>query len=130
MFRLFSRPATAAALILALLLAAAPCTAGLLQDGEQALQKGDRESAQRLFTEVFEAGDPAGAFGLGVLYFEGREQGDMEQAAHWFRVAAQASGTPKKGWGPGCTGFHWPPVWLGQSRTSSSVPPRSRGRCL
>ena len=90
MIRVFYFPAYAAMLILWLLLAAVPCAADLLQEGEQALQNGDRENARLLFTRAFEAGDPAGAFGLGVLYDQGQGEGDMEQSAHWFKIAAEA----------------------------------------
>ncbi len=73
---------------------AAAAAVDLLRQGEQAMQEGDRATARRLFQQAADAGDPVGAFGLGVLHFQAGGDDELQASVRWFRVAAEQGHAP------------------------------------
>ena len=90
-------PITKGVLLTVLLLAsyALKLQADLLTEGRRLQEDGKHQEAARLFSNAALAGDPIGAYGLGVLYFKG--QGvpkDLEQSNHWFLIASEKDYAP------------------------------------
>jgi TPR repeat protein len=81
-------------LAFALTLSAAPVAADPFEDASAAFNRGDYETAARLFHPLAEQGDAAAQYNLGVMY--GKGQGvprDDVLAYMWFNLAA-AQGDP------------------------------------
>ena len=81
-----------AALVLSLSLAA-PVLAGPYEDGQAAYNRGDYETALRLWLPLAEQGDAIVQFNLGLLYYWGRgglqdSVQDYVEAHKWFNLAA------------------------------------------
>jgi Sel1 repeat len=75
---------------LSLTLEALPAAArDLLAVGSELLHQGHAQQAFKLFSQAAAAGDASGAYGLGVLYLEGKGViRDPRRSAQWFRRAA------------------------------------------
>jgi TPR repeat protein len=64
--------------------------AGLLEDGIAASERGDFETALRLFRSAAEQGDAAAQNNLGFMYESGRGVAqDYQEAVKWYRLAAE-----------------------------------------
>ena len=64
--------------------------ADLLAEGQALVVNGQAERAAELFKRAAEAGDPQGAYGLGVLYSEGSGvPKDPKLSMRWIRTAAE-----------------------------------------
>lgn len=69
--------------------------ADVLVQGRELQNEGRLDDAFKLFSDAAAGGDPAGAYGLGVLYYQGTGvPKDMEKSSHWFRVAAEKGHAP------------------------------------
>ena len=67
----------------------------LLDQGAELQRQGKLQEAVKLFSDTAEVGDPVGAYGMGVLYFQGKGvPKDMEKSSHWFQIAAQKGYAP------------------------------------
>src|SRR6516162_11000778 len=78
-------------LIIVLLLTASgsDVSAGPLEDGIAAYQRGDFAAALRLFQPLAEQGDASAQSNLGVMYEQGRGVAqNYREAMRWFRLAA------------------------------------------
>ena len=65
-------------------------TAGLIEDGESAIQREDYTLAMRLFRPLAEQGNAWAQSYLGVAYRDGKGvRQDYEEALKWFRKAAE-----------------------------------------
>jgi len=61
----------------------------LLDQGAELQRQGKLKEAVELFSAMADVGDPVGAYGLGVVYFQGRGvPKDMVQSTHWFGISA------------------------------------------
>ncbi len=77
-------------IILALSLGASATAGGLLREGSRLIRDGQAEQALQLFQSASEAGDPAGDYALGVLYFQGTGvKQDLIKSSRYFLKAAQ-----------------------------------------
>jgi TPR repeat protein len=81
---------------LALLLGLQSLQADELLDRGAALQRqGKLKEAAELFSAKAKVGDPLGAYGMGVVYFQGKGVPmDMAQSTHWFGIAAEQGYAP------------------------------------
>jgi TPR repeat protein len=80
----------AALLAFALTLSAVPVAADTIDDAIAAHNRGDYETAERLFRPLAEQGDAVAQYNLGDLYHNG--QGvpqDYAEAVRWYRMAAE-----------------------------------------
>jgi hypothetical protein len=78
-----------------LLALASPASCDLLEQGAELERQGRLEDLLRLFRNAAKAGDPAGAYGLGVLYFQGTGvDRDPQRSTEWFLTAAQQGYVP------------------------------------
>lgn len=76
-------------LVAGLVVAAGSVLAGPYEDGMEAVNRQDYETAVRLWQPLAAAGDANAQYGLGVLYTDGDGvPKDPAQAALWFRKAA------------------------------------------
>jgi hypothetical protein len=67
----------------------------LLDEGAQLQRQGKLQEALELFSGTAEVGDPVGAYGMGVLYFQGTGvPKDMVQSTGWFQIAAEKGYAP------------------------------------
>ncbi len=79
-------------LLVAALLAPLPALAeNLLRQASELIEEGKEQQALDLFTKAAGAGDPAGDYGLGVLYFQGTgvEQSIEKSTQHFEKAAKQ-----------------------------------------
>ena len=61
-----------------------------LQEGLEAVEQGDHESALQQFLALAEKGDAKAQFNLGLMYVKGEEVAqDQGEAERWFRMAAE-----------------------------------------
>ena len=92
-----SRRATAVLLCALTLLARSHSLSAdeLLDQGAELQRQGKLKEAVELFSDTAKVGDPVGAYGMGVLYFQGKGvPKDMEKSTHWFQIAAQKGYAP------------------------------------
>jgi TPR repeat protein len=84
----FLRVATASALIVAASLGGS-ATAGPFEDGSAAFERGDYETAMRLWRPLAKKGVAGAQYGLGIMYADGKGvPTDYGAALSWFRKAA------------------------------------------
>jgi TPR repeat protein len=68
-----------------------PAAAGIPEDARRAYDAGRFTDAMGLWAELSRQGDPAGAFGIGLLYDLGNGTPDDPEAAfYWYKIAADA----------------------------------------
>src|SRR5882724_6116956 len=73
-----------------ILLVPAICLAGPFEDGKSALEKGDHETAIKLFLKAAEQGHAEAQFMLGQMYDSGIDgRPDYKEAVRWYREAAE-----------------------------------------
>ncbi|MBL3589473.1 MAG: SEL1-like repeat protein [gamma proteobacterium endosymbiont of Lamellibrachia anaximandri] len=69
--------------------------ANLVEEGARLIEQGKTEQALQLFKKAASAGDSLGAYGLGVLYFQGiGVETDPKKATKWFSIAAENGHAP------------------------------------
>jgi TPR repeat protein len=84
------QPRLLSALLVGLALVVTGASAGPVQDGEAAYQKGDYETALKLWRPLAENGDAEAQRSLGWMYGTGHGvPRDQEQATVWYRKAAE-----------------------------------------
>ena len=77
-------------LALSLTLSAPQVSADTFDDADNALERGDFDTAAKIFKELAEQGDPDAQTNLGFMYENG--QGvlqDYAEAVKWYRLAAE-----------------------------------------
>ena len=80
----------AALIALALILSAAPVSAGVWEDADAAFSHGDYAEAMRLWRHLAEQGDAAAQGAIGMMYDIGKGvPEDDAEAAKWYRMAAE-----------------------------------------
>jgi len=89
------RPLRPLLLLIALVSAAGWSQENLLTRAAEALRQGDAQTARDLFADAADRGDPVGAYGMGVLLFQGQGVArDPEGSTEWFRRAAEQGYPP------------------------------------
>ncbi len=69
--------------------------ANLVEEGARLIEQGKTEQALHLFKKAATAGNSLGAYGLGVLYFQGiGVETDLQKATQWFSIAAEKGHAP------------------------------------
>ena len=82
------RPASVLIPIIVLFMAG-PAIAGPLEDAKKAYDRGDYETAYRLYKPLAERGSPVARSNLGLMYYHSRGVSqDYAEAMKWFRKAA------------------------------------------
>ncbi len=93
--RLLSLPLAALLILMFDLACPAQAAADLVARGASYIEEGHPEKALDLFSKAVKKNDPAGAFGLGVLYFQGiGVDKDPVKATNWFLFAAKQNYAP------------------------------------